>query len=121
MENKPLLIVRDIVKAFLAGTCLALILTLVLFGIGMLAGNHGISSGLETAKDGVLILAAAGMFIIAGMLLIKGKKLEKTASGNGWKKHFHIMGYKGVIGTICAAFLIIAEIVDRILLTNYIL
>lgn len=34
-------------------------------------------AALEAAKDGLLLIAALGMFVIAGMLMVKGKNPEK--------------------------------------------
>ena len=117
MVRKLLAIVKDVMKAFVLGTIAALALAILLLGIGTLSGSNGILSGLEAAKNGMLIFAAAGMFIIAGMLLVKGKQPEKITVGNGWKKHFHVIGYKGVLGTICTSFVILAEIADRLLIS----
>ena len=55
------------------------------------------------------------MFLLAGMLLSKGKKPEQFVEMESWRKHFKIIGYKTVIGIICIALLMVASVMDAML------
>ena len=73
----------------------------------------------DTVKDGLLLIGAIGLFLVAGMLLAKGKKEnadEKKEAKNGWRQHFSVVGLKTVVLMISAAFLLIASVADLILL-----
>ena len=108
-------ILRDLAKALGIGAAGAAVIALILFVIGFAAGGTGALSGLEAAKDGLLLVGAVGLFVLAGMLLVKGKKPEKFAAGNGWRRHFKAVGIKSVIGAVCVAVIIVASIVDYIM------
>ena len=43
---------------------------------GFLFGGFTFRAALEAAKDGLLLIAALGMFVIAGMLMVKGTDLH---------------------------------------------
>lgn len=109
-------IVHDVLKLLLVGIAAAAAVGLLLLGGGVLFGENGIRSGLETAKDGLLICFSLGLFLLAGMLLRKGKKPEQFDKNNGWRKHFSIVGPKIAIAVVCAAFLIVASVADYILM-----
>lgn len=108
-----LLAVRDLVKAFLIGLAAAVIVAALAFLIGTLAGG-GTAAGLETAKNVLFALCAVLLFILAGMLLIKGKKPEKKPEGNGWRRHFSVIGPKLLFGMLAIAFIICASVLDYI-------
>ena len=65
---------RDLGKALLLGLAGAAVVLLTVLGIGSIAG--GLSGGLEAAKTVLLMTGSMGMFLLAGMLLVKGKKPE---------------------------------------------
>ena len=46
----------------------------ILFAGGFLFGSFQIANGFEVVKDGLLLIGAIGLFLVAGMLLAKGKK-----------------------------------------------
>lgn len=48
--------------------------TVILFACGFLFGSFQIVNGFEVVKDGLLLIGAIGLFLVAGMLLAKGKK-----------------------------------------------
>ncbi len=79
-------------------------------------GGFQVSQGLEIAKDGLLLVAALGMFMIAGMLMVKGKNPEKFEEKDSWRKQFRVMGYKSVFGMICVAVLAAAAAVDYLMI-----
>lgn len=108
-------ILRDLFKASAVGFAAALTLGIVLLAVGGLAGG-GLYAGLEAAKDGLLLLGALGIFLLAGMLLAKGKKPEKFGKDNGWKRHFQVLGIKMVLGVLCICFLLVASAADYLLL-----
>ena len=81
--------------------------------------------GKALAKDLLKILLcglAVGLavtlllFIVAGMLMIKGKKPEKAPDQNGWKRHFQVIGLKTVIAMLSISFLFWASLVDYVML-----
>ena len=88
----------------------------LLFLGGFLFGGFQVSQGLEIAKDGLLLVAALGMFMIAGMLMVKGKNPEKFEEKDSWRKQFRVMGYKSVFGMICVAVLAAAAAVDYLMI-----
>ena len=99
----------DVLKAFIIGVAAAAA-TAVIFQI---------VNGFEVVKDGLLLIGAIGLFLVAGMLLAKGKKEnadEKKEAKNGWRQHFSVVGLKTVVLMISAAFLLIASVADLILL-----
>ncbi|MEG0972659.1 MAG: hypothetical protein RSE55_07710 [Lachnospiraceae bacterium] len=107
-------IVVDILKSFLLGICIAISLAAICFLGGILFGHSGIISGLEVAKNALLLLASLGLFIVAGMILVKGKKAELSMKENGWRRHFKVIGFKTTAFMICTAALTMAEIFDYI-------
>ena len=50
---------------------------------------------------------------------MKGKKPEKKPGKNGWRDHFHVIGYKTAIAVIAVVFLLFASVADYILLRGY--
>lgn len=76
------------------------------------AAGSRLLAGVEAAKNGTLVLAALGMFLIAGMLLAKGKKPEKFSGKEGWRQQFSVLGYQSVTAAICLVFLAVAAALD---------
>ena len=107
---------QDGLKALGIGLLISSVAGVVLFLCGFMFSHFTLLSGLEVAKNGLLLVVAVGLFLIAGMLMVKGKNPEKRAQNNGWKKHFQLMGYKGVMGIICMAVLLVASVVDYMIL-----
>ena len=109
----------DVLKAFIIGIAVAAAAAVILFAGGFLFGSFQIVNGLEVVKDGLLLIGAIGLFLVAGKLLSKGKKKkadEKKEAKNGWRQHFSVVGLKTVVLMISAAFLLIASVADLILL-----
>lgn len=107
---------QDILKALAIGFLISIVAGVVLFLFGFFLGHLTMLSGLEVAKNGLLLVITADLFLMAGMLMIKGKKPEESSEHTGWKKHFHLIGYKTVMGIICIAVLIVASVVDYLIL-----
>ena len=106
----------DVLKAFIIGVVVAAATAVILFACGFFFGSFQIVNGFEVVKDGLLLI---GLFLVAGMLLAKGKKEnadEKKEAKNGWRQHFSVVGLKTVVLMISAAFLLIASVADLILL-----
>ena len=76
MAKKAVALLLDVCKAAAIGIGVAAVLGLVLAGGGALFGSNGLHSAVEAAKDGLLLVFAVLLLIVAGMLLIKGKKQE---------------------------------------------
>ena len=102
----------DVLKAFIIGVAAAAAAAIILFACGFLFGSFQIVNGFEVVKDGLLLIGATGLFLVAGMLLAKGKKENK----NGWRQHFSVIGLKTVVLMISVAFLLLASVADLILL-----
>lgn len=109
-------LMQDGIKALGIGLMVSSLIGVVLFLCGLIFSRFTLLSALEVVKNGLLLLTAIGMFLIAGMLMVKGKKPEASTEKNGWKKHFHLMGYKAVMGIICIATLIVALAADYLLM-----
>ena len=109
----------DVAKAFVVGVIAAAVLAVVLFAGGFLFGRFQVVNGFEVVKDGLLLIGAIGLFLVAGMLLAKGKKEnadEKKEAKNGWRNQFAVIGLKTVVLVISVAFLLVASVADWILL-----
>ena len=98
----------DVLKAFIIGVAAAAAAAIILFACGFLFGSFQIVNGFEVVKDGLLLIGAIGLFLVAGMLLAEAK--------NGWRQHFSVVGLKTVVLIISAAFLLNASVADLILL-----
>ncbi len=112
-------VIADVGKAFVIGMIAAAVLSVILFAGGFLFGHFQAANGLEIMKDGLLLIGAIGLFLVAGMLLAKGKKEnadEKKEAKNGWRNHFAVIGLKTVVFMISVAFLLVASVADWILL-----
>ncbi len=109
----------DVGKAFVIGIIAAVVLSIILFACGFLFGQFQAANGFEVMKDGLMLIGAIGLFLVAGMLLAKGKREnadEKKEAKNGWRAHFAVIGLKTVALMISVAFLLIASVADWILL-----
>ena len=107
-------IIRDIFKLSIFGILSAVGIVLILFFAGAVGGNSGIDSGIEIAKNGVLLFSSLILFILAGMLVTKGKKTGEESRQEGWRRHFKVIGYKTAVGVVGISFVIIANVVDCI-------
>lgn len=107
-------LIRDLGKALLFGMAAALAAAVFLFLAGFAVGKGNPVSGLETAKNGIFLIAALLLFLLAGMLMIKGKRPDTVKEGEGWRKHFRIIGMKTVTGVTAFSFLAAGAAVDLI-------
>ena len=73
----------DVLKAFIIGVAAAAAAAIILFACGFLFGSFQIVNGFEVVKDGLLLIGATGLFLVAGMLLAKGKK-ENADESKEW-------------------------------------
>lgn len=103
-------LLKDLVKALLLGMAAALAAAVLLFVSGFLMGKGGIGTGLETAKNGVFLIAALLLFLLAGMLLVKGKKPDREEKG--LREHFQVIGFKTAAGMAAAAFVAVGAFAD---------
>lgn len=112
-------VAADVGKAFVVGVIAAAVASVVLFAGGFLFGHFQVANGFEVMKDGLLLIGAIGLFLVAGMLLAKGKKEnadEKKEAKNGWRNQFAVIGLKTVVLVISVAFVLFASVADWILL-----
>ena len=104
----------DLCKAAAVGLAVAAVLALVLAGGGALFGGNGVHSAVEAAKDGLLMIFALLLFVVAGMLLIKGKKQEQIRLDQNWRKHFRVIGPKTMLLALAAGMLAVIYAVDAL-------
>ena len=55
------------------------------------------------------------MFVIAGMLMVKGKNPEKFTQKEKWRVHFAVLGYKSVFAVFCVSWVLWAAAADYLL------
>ena len=108
-------ICRDLGKAFTIGLLSGGAAAAVLLLGGFLFGGFTFRAALEAAKDGLLLIAALGMFVIAGMLMVKGKNPEKFTQKEKWRVHFAVLGYKSVFAVLCVSWVLWAAAADYLL------
>lgn len=105
----------DDVKMLLISLGVGALVSLILFVSGWFFGGSLIS-GLELAKDGLFFISSILLFILAGMLMIKGKKLEKERLSESWKRHFKIIGMKTAIAIFCVVLLSLGSLIDYVMI-----
>lgn len=105
-------VLQDCGKALLIGLVCGAALGGLFFLIGLLTGGGTAAGGAEGMKNGLLLLCALGMFVTAGMLLMSGKKQDRFAGKDGWRKHFHVIGYKTAVILFSIALLLLASAAD---------
>ena len=97
----------DLGRAFTIGLLSGGAAAAVLLLGGFLFGGFTFRAALEAAKDGLLLIAALGMFVIAGMLMVKGKNPEKFTQKEKWRVHFAVLGYETIFTSdirVCSQF-----------------
>lgn len=102
----------DLCKAAAVGVGISIAIGLVLAGGGALFGSNGIHSAVEAAKNGLLLVFAFLLLIVAGMLLIKGKKQEQIRLNTGFRKHFAVIGPKSMLLALAVGMLVTIIAVD---------
>ena len=105
----------DLGRAFTIGLLSGGAAAAVLLLGGFLFGGFTFRAALEAAKDGLLLIAALGMFVIAGMLMVKGKNPEKFTQKEKWRVHFAVLGYKSVFAVLCVSWVLWAAAADYLL------
>lgn len=103
-------LLKDLVKALLLGMAAALAAAVLLLVSGLFFGKGGVDAGLETAKNGVFLIAALLLFLLAGMLIVKGKKPDREEKG--LRKHFEVIGFKTAAGMAAVAFVTVGAVAD---------
>ena len=104
-------ICRDLGKAFTIGLLSGGAAAAVLLLGGFLFWGFTFRAALEAAKDGLLLI----MFVIAGMLMVKGKNPEKFTQKEKWRVHFAVLGYKSVFAVLCVSWVLWAAAADYLL------
>ena len=102
----------DLCKAAAVGVGISVAIGLVLTSGGALFGSKGIHSAVEAAKNGLLLVFAFLLLIVAGMLLIKGKKQEQIRLNTGFRKHFAVIGPKSMLLALAVGMLVTIIAVD---------
>lgn len=102
----------DLCKAAAVGVGISVAIGLVLAGGGALFGSNGVHSAVEAAKNGLLLVFAFLLLIVAGMLLIKGKKQEQIRLNTGFRKHFAVIGPKSMLLALAVGMLVTIIAVD---------
>ncbi len=105
--------VLDVLKVAGLGLVVGAVIALVFFCVGALVGN-GVADGVEASKDVLFAVTAILLFIVAGMLLIKGKKAEASLEDNGWRDHFAVIGPKIALGVLAIAVAVWAVALDYV-------
>ena len=108
-------ICRDLGRAFIIGLLSGGAAAAVLLLGGFLFGGFTIRAALEAAKDGLLLISALSMLLIAGMLMVKGKNPEKFTQKEKWRVHFAVLGYKGAFAVLCVSWILWAAAADYLL------
>lgn len=104
----------DLLKAFLAGAAAGAALALLLFLVGLAVSGGNFTTAVEAAKNGMFLVTAVVLFILAGMIMVKGKKTERFQEENGWRNHFAVIGYKMAMAMVAAAIVLWAVILDYV-------
>lgn len=112
LGKKGAALLLDLCKAAAVGVAVSIVLGLVLAGGGALFGGNGVHSAIEAAKNGLLLLFALLLFIVAGMLLIKGKKQEQIRLNSGFRNHFAVIGPKTMLLALSVGMLAVIAAVD---------
>ena len=102
----------DLCKAAAVGVGISVAIGLVLAGGGALFGSNGVHSAVEAAKNGLLLVFAFLLLIVAGMLLIKGKKQEQIRLNTGFLKYFAVIGPKSMLLALAVGMLVTIIAVD---------
>ena len=102
----------DLCKAAAVGVGISVAIGLVLSSGGALFGSNGVHSAVEAAKNGLLLVFAFLLLIVAGMLLIKGKKQEQIRLNTGFRKHFAVIGPKSMLLALAVGMLVTIIAVD---------
>lgn len=107
-------IVRDSVKTIALGITAGAGLFVILWLTGTLAAGWDMASGLETARAGMFIGGALGLFVLAGSNLFFRQKQEWKHK-DAWKKIYSVFSYKVVLGIASLVVLIMASALDYVL------
>ena len=102
----------DLCKAAAVGVGISVAIGLLLASGGALFGSNGVHSAVEAEKIGLLLVFAFLLLIVAGMLLIKGKKQEQIRLNTGFRKHFAVIGPKSMLLALAVGMLVTIIAVD---------
>ena len=76
-------ILIDLLKALMIGLLAGAAIALLFLAAGMMIGGGSLAAGLEMAKNVLFFLTAMTLFLVAGMIMLKGKKAG-AFSGRQW-------------------------------------
>lgn len=107
-------IIRDLTKAVTLGLGIGLLLFAVLWTGGTLAGGMSVLAGFQTARAGMFIGGALGLFVLAGSNLVYRKKQEWRYK-DAWKNMYSVFSYKAVIAVVSVIILLLASGLDYVL------
>ncbi len=107
-------IVKDSIKTIGLGVAISVGLFVMLCAIGSLSGGFRIAAGLETARAGMFIAGALGLFVLAGSNLFFRQKQEWKHK-DAWKKMYAVFSYKVVLGMISAVVLLLASALEYVM------
>lgn len=107
-------IVRDSVKTILLGVTISAVLFVLLWLIGTLTSGWDVTAGFETARAGMFIAGALGLFMLAGSNLFFGQ-MHEWKHKEAWEKMYSVFSYKAVLGIASLVVLIIASTLDYVM------
>ncbi len=106
---------RDIGKALLWGAYAAGGCFLLFFMLGLVFGRLQLRTGLETARTALCVLTAAQLMLLAGALMLRGKRPAGfRASENGWRRRFAVIGPKSVLLCMAACAIVMTAAADAL-------
>ncbi|MBQ8640394.1 MAG: hypothetical protein IJ468_14720 [Lachnospiraceae bacterium] len=105
----------DILKSFLIGIAVGLILLVFFFLIGMLVNWGSLRDALWFVRGGLLVVSALMLMISAAMMLMKKEGISEKNKLR-WRSHFHRLYLAGVMICLALGEVSIAVIVDYYLM-----
>lgn len=106
---------QDVVKAALIGLAAALLLAAAVTLIALPFVSLSLKAALDAGKSMACVVTAVMLFILAGMLMLKGKKPEKFDTKHGWRKHFKVLGIKAVIASAAVGCVGAVSLIDLLI------
>lgn len=101
----------DVGKTLLIGFAVGLALGGIVFFVAfVITGNT--SRSWDVCKNALSIATALLLFLVAGMLISKGKKTERFHAKDSWRRHFRVLGYKSVMGLFGVPMVILLSLAD---------
>lgn len=111
MKHKAADVVIDMAKAFLWGLAAGIAVGGVSFFLGLLFSGSQVK-GWDVCKSALSVFTAILLLVVAGMLMMKGKKPERFIQKDSWQQHFRVLGYKAVIGIAAVPTVLLLSLAD---------